>query len=105
MKLAGVRTLSVITSAVLLLVTYAGAESKKNSDDANAQVDKVFADLQKPGSPGCAVAVLQNGRTVYAEGYGLASVELNAPITPQTVFDLGSTSKQFTAASILLLEQ
>src|SRR4051812_22947899 len=106
MKLAGIRTLSVITSAVLLLVTYAVAESKpKNNDDANAQVDKVFADLQKPGSPGCALAVLKNGHTVYGKGYGLASVELNAPITPQTIFDLGSTSKQFTAASILLLEQ
>src|SRR6266705_2358037 len=107
MKLAGVRTLSVITSTVLLLVTYAVAESKpKNNDnDANAQVDKVFADLQKPGSPGCALAVLQNGHTAYGKGYGLASVELNSPITPQTVFDIGSTSKQFTAASILLLEQ
>src|SRR6266403_2526199 len=42
---------------------------------------------------------------VYAKGYGLANVEQNVPITPQSVFDIGSTSKQFTAASILLLQK
>src|SRR6185436_802748 len=41
----------------------------------------------------------------YARGYGRASVELGLPITPQTVFDIGSTSKQFTALSTLLLER
>src|SRR5262249_16859065 len=40
-----------------------------------------------------------------AKGYGLANIEENVPITPQTVFDIGSISKQFTAASILLLEK
>lgn len=72
---------------------------------ANASVDKVFADLQKPGSPGCALGVYRDGKMLYSKGYGLASVELNAPITPATVFDIGSTSKQFTATSILLLEK
>src|SRR5207237_9553666 len=62
-------------------------------------------DLQKPGSPGCALGVYRDGKVIYSKGYGLASVELDAPITPETVFDIGSTSKQFTAASILLLEQ
>src|SRR6266403_1333057 len=42
---------------------------------------------------------------VYSKGYGLANLEQNVPITPQSVFDIGSTSKQFTAASILLLEK
>src|SRR5258708_3367024 len=42
---------------------------------------------------------------VYSKGYGLANVEENVSITPQSVFDIGSTSKQFTAASILLLEK
>jgi CubicO group peptidase (beta-lactamase class C family) len=42
---------------------------------------------------------------LYAKGYGLANIEEEVPITPQTVFDIGSTSKQFAAASILLLEK
>jgi CubicO group peptidase (beta-lactamase class C family) len=73
--------------------------------DRTAAVDEVFADLAKPGSPGCAVAVARDSKTILAKGYGLASIEENVPITPDSVFDIGSTSKQFTAASILLLEK
>src|SRR6266436_5161172 len=68
-------------------------------------VDEIFVDLTKTGSPGCALGVYREGKMVYAKGYGLANLEQNVPITPQSVFDIGSTSKQFTAASILLLEK
>jgi CubicO group peptidase (beta-lactamase class C family) len=67
-------------------------------------VDQVFSDYGKDG-PGCALAVVRDGAIAYSKGYGLASVEHGVPITPQTVFDIGSTSKQITAASILLLAQ
>ena len=77
------------------------SDGPKESKD----VDSVFADLTKPGSPGCALAVARDGKTIYAKGYGLANIEQNVAITPTAVFDIGSTSKQFTAASILLLEQ
>jgi CubicO group peptidase (beta-lactamase class C family) len=70
-----------------------------------AAVDEVFEDLTAPGSPGCALGVYRDGQMIYAKGYGLANVEDNVPITPKSVFDIGSTSKQFTAASILLLEK
>jgi len=69
------------------------------------QVDAIFADLAKPGSPGCALAVARNGKIIYEKGYGLANIEENVSITPRSVFDIGSTSKQFTASSILLLEK
>jgi CubicO group peptidase (beta-lactamase class C family) len=72
---------------------------------AAAAVDEVFGDFAKPGSPGCALGVYRDGQIIYAKGYGLANLEENVPITPQSVFDIGSTSKQFTAASILLLEK
>jgi CubicO group peptidase (beta-lactamase class C family) len=68
-------------------------------------VDEIFVDLTKAGSPGCALGVYRDGKMVYSKGYGLANPEQNVPITPQSVFDIGSTSKQFTAASILLLEK
>jgi CubicO group peptidase (beta-lactamase class C family) len=71
----------------------------------NVAVDKIFKDVAKSGSPGCALGVYRDGSVIYAKGYGLASIELLAPITPQTVFDIGSSSKQFTAASILLLQK
>ncbi|MCE9580648.1 MAG: beta-lactamase family protein [Deltaproteobacteria bacterium] len=53
--------------------------------------------------PGCAVGVARRGALVLARGYGLADVAAHRPITPATIFDLGSTSKQFTAAVILSL--
>ena len=96
-------------AVVILFVTSPGsaaiASNEQTTEQASARVDQIFADLQKPGSPGCALGIFRDGHILYAKGYGLASVEGNTPITPKTVFDIGSTSKQFTAASIVLLEQ
>lgn len=74
-------------------------------DSLQLQVDRIFAEWDKPESPGCALGVIRKGSFVYKRGYGSANLELGVPITPATVFDIGSTSKQFTAASIVLLAQ
>ncbi len=89
--------------AALLATSVSAADTAH--EHVEQRVDAVFADLETPRSPGCALGVFRDGRVIYTKGYGLASVELNSPINPQTVFDIGSTSKQFTASSILLLEQ
>jgi len=100
------REASKVISAILILLSAAGAGYAAASDEkAAAAVDEVFSDLTKPGSPGCALAVYRDGKIIYAKGYGLANIEEGVAITPQSVFDIGSTSKQFTAASILLLEK
>lgn len=105
------RTFFIVVDFLMMVSsTFSGQSAHATSlyeghDQTSLQIDKVFADLQQADSPGCAVGVFRDGRILYAQGYGLASIELNAPITAQTVFDIGSTSKQFTAASILLLEQ
>ncbi len=67
-----------------------------------ARIDAVFKDYG-PTTPGCALGVYRKGKILYAKGYGMADLNLSVPITPQTVFDIGSTSKQFAAASIVLL--
>ena len=69
------------------------------------KVDAVFKEYDSADSPGCALGIYEDGKIAYAHGYGMASLENSVPITPQTIFDLGSTSKQFTAYSILLLER
>jgi CubicO group peptidase (beta-lactamase class C family) len=90
----------------LLALQGSGVSATNRPDDkAQAAVDEIFADLTSPGSPGCALAVARDGKILYEKGYGLANLEEHVAITPQTVFDIGSTSKQFTAASILLLEK
>jgi CubicO group peptidase (beta-lactamase class C family) len=53
--------------------------------------------------PGAAVAVVKNGRTVYARGFGLRDAEARLPVTPDTVFPIGSCTKAFTAAALCLL--
>jgi CubicO group peptidase (beta-lactamase class C family) len=66
-------------------------------------VDSVFAEYDRSDAPGCALGVFQGGRIAYARGYGMADLERGVRITPATLFDIGSTSKQFAAASIALL--
>jgi CubicO group peptidase (beta-lactamase class C family) len=70
-----------------------------------AQVDKVFEKWDKSDSPGCALGVYRDGQIIYKHGYGMANLNDDAPITPGTVFHVASMSKQFTAASIVLLAQ
>ncbi len=81
------------------------ALSSSSAPTGNARVDEIFSRFTTSPSPGCALAIAQNGTIAYERGYGRASLELDVPITPQTVFDIGSTSKQFTALSVLLLER
>ena len=71
--------------------------------DDNAAVDAVFASWELPGSPGCALAVAKDGALVYSRGYGYANLDYDIPITPRTVFDVASVTKQFNAASLSLL--
>lgn len=66
-------------------------------------VDQIFARYQQPGAPGCAVTVVKDGKQVHQGLYGLANLEHDVPIGPQTAFYLGSTSKQFTAMTVMLL--
>lgn len=69
------------------------------------KIDSVFSQWNAPGSPGCAVGIIRDGEFVYRHGFGYADIEHNFPITAETKFNIGSTSKQFTAACILLLAQ
>src|SRR5882724_2693175 len=74
-------------------------------DSLTARVDSVFRAFDRTESPGCALGVFRDGRIQYARGYGMANLELGVPITPRTVFDIGSISKEFAATAILLLQR
>jgi CubicO group peptidase (beta-lactamase class C family) len=73
------------------------------ADERTVAVDKLFARWDKKNSPGCALAIIKNGKIIYKRGYGMANLEHNIPISPKSVFYIGSTSKQFTAMCIALL--
>jgi CubicO group peptidase (beta-lactamase class C family) len=74
-------------------------------DDNAARVDSIFRAFDRTDSPGCALGVYQDGGIRYARGYGMASLEHSVPLSPRSVLDVGSISKQFTAMSMLILEK
>ena len=87
-----------------LAVVLAGcAMPSPRKDGPGAKVDRYLARLQKIGFSG-AVLVARNGEVILEKGYGFADRERRIPITPDTVFTVGSITKQFTAAAILKLE-
>lgn len=67
------------------------------------QVDQLMADFDRSDAPGVAIGVVQDGEAVFAKGYGIANLDYDIPITPSTVFDIASVSKQFGAMAIAML--
>jgi len=103
-----IATLPAITAIAITAITALALStaSCRHGDDRvalPARVDQLFARFAAGLSPGCALAVVEQGRVVLARGYGFADLGRRLPITLRTRFDIASTSKQFTAASVLLL--
>jgi CubicO group peptidase (beta-lactamase class C family) len=88
--------------ALLVIAIVGSARVSGAQGELEQKVDKLFAAYDKPDSPGCALGVIRNGEFIYKRGYGAASLELGVPLTPQSVFYMGSVSKQFTAAAVVL---
>ncbi len=86
------------TALALLVPALAPAQSPRNP-----AVDRIFAEWDKPGSPGCALGVVQDGRLLYEQGYGMANLDYDIPNGPRMVYYIGSDSKQFTAAAVGML--
>lgn len=95
--------------SLLLLLCMLGSPRtsalQAQKDALTARVDQVFANWDKPDSPGCALAVIKDGKIIYQRGYGMADLEHDIPISPASVFNIGSVSKQFTAFAVALLAQ
>ncbi len=99
---------TLLVLGVMLNLSAVAQEQKKESNSAlvealKVKVDALFAQWDKPNSPGCALGVIKDGNFIYKRGYGMANLDYNIPISPNTSFYIASTSKQFTAMSIALL--
>ena len=70
-----------------------------------AGADRVIsaAVLSPAASPGCAVGISRDGRSIYQRAFGLADLEFGIPLTPESISESGSVAKQFTAAAVVLL--
>ncbi|MDG2375253.1 MAG: serine hydrolase [Woeseiaceae bacterium] len=98
---------SVWLTLTALAVSACGSPVEQNivatSGKSIPQIDTVFADWDDSASPGCGIAVARDGEIVYSKGYGSANLDDRTPVTPLTVFDVASVTKQFTAASLTML--
>ena len=94
-------------AAVLLSAASASADGvRAHREDMSAKVDAAIRQqMNEQKIPGVGLAVVMNGRVVKAQGYGLANIELQTPVTPATIFEAGSLTKQFVASAIMLLAE
>lgn len=92
---------SRLFSLALMAMAGAAGGAVAQTADLSAKADAIVAAAFPADGPGAAVVITRGGRTVYASGRGLADVEARRPITPETVFRLGSLTKTFTAAAVL----
>jgi len=90
--------LSITT--MLLISTFSFCQS-----DFKTEVDKIFEDWDKKDAPGCGLGIIKDGELIYGRGYGMANLEYDIPNSVESVFRIASTSKQFTAACIVLLKE
>lgn len=105
MKRALENTLILILAFVLIFGLLSPSYGNPDEDSLKGRVDKLFASWDKPDSPGCALGIIQDGKLIYARGYGMANLEHNIPITSKSIFRIGSTSKQFSGMCLALLEE
>lgn len=89
--------------AVAMGAAPAARAQQPPADTTRVAVNRVFAAWSATDGPGCAVGIDQGGRVVFLNGYGVANLELEVPITPASIFHVASVSKQLTAAAVMLL--
>jgi len=100
------RRLTLLAAALVTASSTASAQHIVGTRDARAlRADSVFQRFDRTDSPGCALGVYQDGKVLYARGYGMASLEHGVALSPRSVLDVGSISKQFTAMAILMLQK
>lgn len=96
----------LVLCGVAIAVPFAARAQNSSSTDGgiSAKVDAyVNGEMRAEKIPGLALAIVRDGRIVKAKGYGLANIELDVPVKPETIFQTGSVGKQFTATAVMML--
>jgi len=94
-----------IITTMLLSLSFTTAAEPTSIQIISDAIASNYRDVDRTDGPGCAVGYARNGKLLYQKGFGLANLEHDIPITPNTVFRIASTSKQFVAVSLALLAQ
>ncbi|HEY5074116.1 MAG TPA: serine hydrolase domain-containing protein [Pyrinomonadaceae bacterium] len=96
-----------VAALIILVFSNLNSSAQTNlSPDLIEKIDKVATDtLARTGVPSASVAIVKDGQVVYTKAYGDARLDPKTPATPQMRYSIGSISKQFTAAAVLLLQE
>jgi len=100
-----VKAIGVISRFILLLIVWLLFATDGLAADRGAAVDAYLRTLSRQGGFSGAALVARDGKVLLSKGYGPANREWDIPNTPRTRFRIGSITKQFTAAAILLLQE
>jgi CubicO group peptidase (beta-lactamase class C family) len=90
-------------SRIAGLLALSACSSLAATNNMTSDLDSLFAEYNRPDSPGASVMVIQNGKVLFAKGYGLANLEDKIPCSTNTNFRLASVTKQFTAMAVMIL--
>lgn len=85
--------------------TVTAENAPRAAQDKTAQIDALMAEQISEKKPGAAVLIVRDGKIIFQKGYGLADLKTGRAITPDTAFDLGSVTKQFTALAVMQLAE
>ena len=94
--------LVVLLGLAAALAVVAVIQTPAYAQDKTAEIDKIFSSATT-ATPGCTVAVSQQGKLVVNRAYGSADLERDVALSPSSIFDIGSVRKQFVAAAVLVL--
>ena len=94
------RKLIVLTAVIFLFNISVSAQS--SNDSIKEKINNLFKEFDNQNSPGAAVVIVKDGKIYYKREYGIANLEYGIPIKSNSIFHIGSVSKQFTAFSISL---
>ncbi|HST24073.1 MAG TPA: serine hydrolase domain-containing protein, partial [Blastocatellia bacterium] len=98
--------ISILLLAVCVSGVPAGKAQSEKEQSVFAQIEKAALDELKQASiPGAALAIVSGDKIVFAKGFGVASVETGVPVTPDTLFRIGSVTKMFTATALVTLAE
>lgn len=92
-----INTVFLVTVCLSTLISASGQKTKLQVDDY------IKTEMERSHIPGVAVAVIRNGKVELRKGYGLANIERRIPVTSNTIFQIASTTKPFTAMAVMIL--
>ncbi|MGB0424441.1 MAG: serine hydrolase domain-containing protein, partial [Flavobacteriales bacterium] len=91
--------------SLLIFFSFTFAMFSYGQFEESEAIDAIFEEWNKTDAPGCGLGIIKDGKMIYGRGYGMANLEYDIPNSNNSVFRIGSTSKQFTAACIVLLAE